>query len=159
MTVPATSPENPAAPPPPPTLSAAPEPVYLNPKIGIVHLRAHQDAEGRLLGPQVMYQVTDPGGWNVDAVEKGRGYIPAVNVEVPPNAGSPYVVPASAAPPLPPDSPLIDPEAAAKIVITGIMDPGEKSQAEAMARDAGDGRIAVFDSQVGWLLLPARLGR
>jgi len=151
-------PASPSIPPEPPSLAPPSEPVYLNPKIGIVHLRAHQDADGRLLGPQIMYQVTDPGGWNVEAVERGEGYIPAVNIEVPPNAGSPYVVPARAAGSAPLDSPLVDPDAAADIVITGLMSPEEKPQAEAMAREAGGGRIAVFDPQAGWLLLPARLG-
>ncbi|HEX3731177.1 MAG TPA: hypothetical protein VHV47_15300, partial [Opitutaceae bacterium] len=40
-----------------------------NPRIGKVLLRAHQDAAGRLLGPQVMYQVVDPGGWNLEALD------------------------------------------------------------------------------------------
>jgi hypothetical protein len=103
-----------------------------------------------------MYQVTDPGGWNLEAVEKGEGYIPSVNLEVPPNAGSPYVVPARAIPPLPADSPLLDPAAAAEITLTGLMTLGEKDQAEAMARQAGDGRTAIFDREAGWLLLPPR---
>ena len=126
-----------------------------NPKIGIVYLRAHQDAEGRSPGPQVMYQVTDPGGWNIEAVDQGRAYIPAVNLEVPPNIGSPYVVPAREVPPLPVNAPLLDPVKSAQIVMTGLMGRGDQAQAEAMARKAGEGRIAVFDSQAGWSLMPS----
>jgi len=133
---------------------AAPEPVYRNPKIGMVYLRAHQDAEGRLLGPQVMYQVVDPGSWNIDAVEQGHGYIPSVNLEVPPNQGSPYAVPARGIGPLEPTSPLLDPAAAAEIVITGLMRPDDKPAAEELARRQGAGATALYDEQAGWLVLP-----
>jgi len=136
------------------SLPSPPEPVYRNPKIGVVYLRAYEDAQGRLLGPQIMYQVTDPGGWNIDAVQNGNGYIPAVNVEVPPGTASAYAAPAREmkAPPL--DRPLLDPEAAARIVMTGLMRLEDRPQAEAMARQAGAGFSAVFDSEGGWLVVP-----
>jgi hypothetical protein len=124
--------------PPPPA-----EPIYRNPKIGVVYLRAHQDEQGRLLGPQVMYQVTEPGGWNVDAAGREVPALPASNAEEPETSPQP----------LPADSPLMDPGQAARIIITGLMDPGDKAQAEAMARRAGEGRVAFFDDQAGWLLL------
>jgi hypothetical protein len=47
-------------------------PVYRNPKIGKIYLRAHEDANGRLVGPQVIYQIVEPGGWNVAAIEQGE---------------------------------------------------------------------------------------
>jgi hypothetical protein len=122
----------------------------------MVYLRAHQDAAGRLFGPQIMYQVTDPGSWNVEAVEQGKSYIAAANLEVPPSVGSPYVGPAREVPALPPDSPLLDPAAVAKTIITGLGRPDEKPQAEALARQAGDASVAVYDDQVGWLLVPRR---
>jgi hypothetical protein len=49
-----------------------PTAIYRNPRIGKVYLRAHEDASGRLLGPQVVYQVIEPGGWNVSALEQGE---------------------------------------------------------------------------------------
>jgi hypothetical protein len=52
-----------------PLVTAEP-PVYRYPKIGKIYLRAHEDAQGRLVGPQVIYQIVDPGGWNVDALER-----------------------------------------------------------------------------------------
>jgi hypothetical protein len=103
-----------------------------------------------------MYQVTDPGSWNVEAVEQGKGYIAAANLEVPPNVGSPYVVPAREIPPVPPDSPLLDPPVAAKTRITGLGRPEDKPRAESLARQAGDGCTAVYDDQLGWLLVPRR---
>jgi hypothetical protein len=66
-----------------------------------------------------------------------------VNLEVPPLAVSPS------------GSPLMDPEKAARIVATGLMDPGARARAEDLARQAGGGRSAVFDVQAGWLLVPA----
>ena len=41
-------------------------------RIGLKNFGAYQDAAGRLFGPQVMYQIAEPGGWNLDAVEDGR---------------------------------------------------------------------------------------
>jgi len=136
------------------SLPSPPQPVYRNPKIGVVYLRAYEDAQGRLLGPQIMYQVTDPGGWNIDAVQNGSGYIPAVNVEAPPGTASAHAAPAREvkAPPL--ERPLLDPEEAARIVMTGLMRPEDRAQAEAMARAAGAGFVAVFDSEAGWLVVP-----
>ena len=55
----------------------------------MVYLRAYQDAAGRLFGPQVMYQVIEPGSWNVDAIEQGKAYIAAANLEVPSRLDSP----------------------------------------------------------------------
>jgi hypothetical protein len=61
---------------PPAALPAAAESdrpaVYRNPKIGKVYLRAHEDANGRLVGPQIIYQIVEPGGWNVAALEQGE---------------------------------------------------------------------------------------
>jgi hypothetical protein len=82
-----------------------------------------------------MYEVTDPGGWNVDAVEQGKGYIPAANQETPTV------------------SPLIDADQAAHITITGLMDPADKARAEEIARREGEGRVAVFDAEAGWLIV------
>ncbi len=134
-----------AAPPPAPTAAPAavlpqpppaappqapdPGPVYRNPRIGVIYLRAHEDEEGRLLGPQAMYQITDPGGWNVDALDGGNSPAP------------------SAA------SPLADPVRAAGITITGLMDRGDRARAEGIAAAQGPGRVAVFDEQAGWLIL------
>jgi hypothetical protein len=119
-----------------------------------VYLRAHQDSEGRLLGPQLMYQVVEPGGWNIQALESGNGYVPAANLEVPANAASPLVVPATQAPSLPADAPLLDPDAASRITITGLMNPGDRPEAQAMASRAGGSCAAVYDDQAGWLLIP-----
>jgi hypothetical protein len=119
--------------------------IYRNPKIGVVYLRAHQDSEGRLLGPQIMYQVVDPGGWNIQALEGGNGYLPAANTHVP----------AIQMPSVPEDEPLQDPDAARSITITGLMSQGDRSEAEEMAAKAG-GCAAVYDKQAGWLLIPVR---
>jgi hypothetical protein len=144
-------------PPPAPIAAmplAVPEAVYRNPKIALVYLRAHQDTEGRLLGPQVMYQVVDPGGWNVDAVEQGHGYIPPVNLEMPPEPASSAGVPARGIAPLGSSSPLLDPAVAAEIVITGLMRPDDQPAAEGLARRQGAGSTVLYDEQAGWLLLP-----
>lgn len=134
----------------------APESIYRSPKIGVVYLRAHQDFEGRLLGPQVMYQVVEPGGWNIQALESGNGYVPAMEQEAPANTANPLLVPATEVPSTPAASPLLDPDAAARITITGLMSPGDQSEAQAMANRTGGACAAVYDSQAGWLLVPVR---
>jgi hypothetical protein len=154
MLGPPPAPEFPPA--PAPVAPAAAEPVYRNPKIAMVTLRAYQDAAGRLFGPQVMYQVTDPGAWNVEAVEQGKSYIAAANLEVPPEVGSPYVVPAREVSPAPPDSPLLDLGVATKTVITGLGRPEDKPRADQLARQAGGEARAVYDDQLGWLLVPRK---
>jgi hypothetical protein len=136
--------------------TGAPLPIYRNPTIAAVILRAHQDPEGRLFGPQVMYQVTDPGGWNLDAVEEGRGYIPDANAAPSPVAPPADFPPAREAPPVPRDAPLLDPDRAARISITGLMGEEDRPRAEALARQAGGGTAAVFDPSAGWLLVPGR---
>ena len=142
--VPAETPA-PAAPPP-----NAPESVYRNPKIGVVYLRAHQDAAGRLFGPQVVYQITEPGGWNLEMLEHGRSLADA-NVEI--SSRSLVIAPARDLPERPGNSPLLDPAKATQIVLTGLMRQEDQAQAEAMARQAGD-RVAMFDAEAGWLLMP-----
>jgi hypothetical protein len=130
----------PAAAPPPPLPPAA-SPLYRNPTIGMVYLRAHQDAEGRLLGPQVIYQIVEPGGWNLAALDAPARPLPPL---------------APAPPPAPADSPspLLDPEQAARITVTGLMQKADRPQAEAEAGAAGGGRTAVYDAEAGWLIVP-----
>jgi hypothetical protein len=147
------------SPPPAPLAAGFPKdstPVYRNPKIAVVYLRAHQDAAGRLLGPQVMYQVAEPGGWNVEAVDQDKAYIPAVNLEIPPGQGSPYVVPAREIPAPPARASLLDPDLARQIVLTGLMRREDQPQAEALARQTGPGCTAAFDPEAGWIVLPGR---
>ncbi|HEY3756110.1 MAG TPA: TraV family lipoprotein [Opitutaceae bacterium] len=57
---------------PAPPLSNSPTettPVYRPPKIARIYLRAHVDTNGRLVGPQVIYQIIEAGGWNLEAVD------------------------------------------------------------------------------------------
>lgn len=136
------------------TLPSHPEAIYRNPKIGAVHLRAYQGEDGRLYGPQIVYQITEPGGWNVEALDQDGAYIPAANLDLPASANSPNILPARAAPPLPADAPMLDPAKSAQIVITGLMRKSDLAQAEAMAREEGGGLVPVFDSEAGWLLMP-----
>lgn len=89
-------------------------------------LRAHQDAQGRLLGPQVMYQIVDPGGWNLAALDR---------------AGEPG----------PPGDP---PTPAEGVVVTGRRHAEERAEAESQAAARGPGWTALFDPGAGWLLLP-----
>jgi hypothetical protein len=147
------------SPPPAPLAASYPKdstPVYRNPKIAVVYLRAHQDADGRLLGPQIMYQVAEPGGWNVEAVDQGKAYIPAVNLEIPPGQGSPYVVPAREIPAPPARAALLDPDLARRVVLTGLMRREDQPQAEAIARQTGPACTAAFDPEAGWIVLPGK---
>jgi hypothetical protein len=101
-----------------------------------------------------MYEIVDPGGWNLEAVEGGQGFIPAVNEESVSSAGSPPAIPAREMPPLPPDAPLLDPARAGRITITGLMSREDQAKAEAMALKDGEGSAAVYDEEAGWLLIP-----
>lgn len=127
---------------------AAPPPtsLYREPRVGVVYLRAYQDAQGRLVGPQWICQVTDPGGWDLEAVERLNG--------APPTAGLAPALPAREPPPA--ESPLLDARMAGKIALTGLMTAGDRAEAEAMAARRGTGWSPLFDPQAGWLLVPPR---
>jgi hypothetical protein len=83
-----------------------------------------------------MYQVTEPGGWNLEAIDQGRAYIPSVNSEAPDMGRR--------------DSPESG-VAARGCTITGLMTPADKDKAETMARKTGG--TAFFDDQAGWVVL------
>lgn len=153
--------------PPPPVVAIAPAPslpiapeggnpaVYRNPRIATVYLRAHVDAQGRLLGPQVMYEVADPGGWNVAALDSdapvtmsapgARPMTSSVRAEAP-------VAKAEAAP----ASPLVNPALAARVRFTGLMAESDRTAAETEA--ARSGAQAMFDPEAGWLLVEPAQG-
>ena len=143
--VPTLAPSVPARPTSVPPVEAT---VYRNPTIGVVQLRSYQDADGRLFGPQIMYQIVEPGGWNVDAVESkssrgAKNEIPSRNPSTPSLMAENLSVA---------DRPLLDPAKADDIVLTGLMRESDRPQAEAMARNTGD-RSALFDRDAGWFLL------
>lgn len=154
MTASLASSSPPASPPVTAVRPAGDAPVYRNPTIGVVQLRAYQDAEGRLFGPQAMYQVSHPGGWNIEALEK-TGAVVAANVSSPPPVGpiSPVSVEGTTNAVPPSNRTLLDIAQAGDIALTGLMREADKAQADAMARAAGN-RTAVFDAEAGWFLLP-----
>lgn len=129
-------------------------PVYIPPKIVKTVLAPYQDEKGRLFGAQEMYEVIEEGRLNPEALERpDLAYIPPENLIVPPGMGNPVSAPAmdrafQEAPRLPID--LIDPR---DITITGLLEQEEnRSRAQRMA-DASAKR-AVFDPDLGWVLVP-----
>lgn len=129
-------------------------PVYVPPKIVKTVLAPYQDEKGRLFGPQVMYQEVQPGHMNVAALQNpDLAYIPPDNLVVPPGMGNPVSAPAMQhaaveAPRLPVD--YIDPR---DILTTGLLSRAEnRAEAERLAKAAG--RRAVFDPDIGWILVP-----
>lgn len=138
----------PSAPTPPTSVPIAEAAVYRNPTIRVVQLRSYEDADGRLFGPQVMYQIVEPGGWNVEAAESksSRG---AKNEIPSPTISSPALKAENSSVA---DRPLLDPAQTDDIVLTGLMRESDRLQAEAMARNTGD-RSAIFDRDAGWFLL------
>lgn len=131
-------------------------PLYNNPKIAKVILAPHIDKDGRMYGPQEMYQVAEEGGWNIDALEPGAsGYIPSVNIEVPANIGNPVVAPARRAPDLPAGSRHLAEEIdLSRVDVTGLFNESDRAQAEAMA--SAKGLNAEWDEELGWILVPRR---
>jgi hypothetical protein len=132
-----------------PSPSNGVNPVYRNPTIAVVTLRSHIDEQGRLLGPQVMYQITDPGGWNIDSIEQDGTKMPLVGdvlslaaLKQSPNNPSTKL------------EPLLDISQRSKVIITGLMDPRERSKAEAFRRETKSDSDLIYDPSAGWLLLP-----
>jgi hypothetical protein len=119
-------------------------PVYRNPTIAVVELRSHIDEQGRLLGPQLMYQVTDPGGWNLEVVDKQGGRIinsSAIKAsqQQASNEGIETILPKNML---------------SAVIFTGCMQYDEKPQAD-IFRLAHDPTFSlIYDPKAGWLLIP-----
>ena len=102
-----------------------------------------------MLGPQVMYQITDPGGWNIDSIEQDGTKMPLFGdvlslaaLKQSPNNPSTKL------------EPLLDISQRSKVIITGLMDPMERSKAEAFRRETKSDSDLIYDPSAGWLLLP-----
>jgi len=95
-----------------------------------------------------MYQIVEPGGWNVEAAESKSSLGAKNEIPVPTLSTSSLVAENSSVS----DRPLLDPAQADDIVLTGLMRESDRPQAEAMARNTGN-RSAIFDRDAGWFLL------
>jgi hypothetical protein len=125
------------------TTTNEPISVYRNPTIEVVTLRSHIDELGRLLGPQIMYQITDPGGWNLDAIEQSGAVISTSRAQQ--NKLNTL------------DSnqlQLIDAGHIEQVVITGYMDPKDRDKAEILRGSTHADFGIIYDAETGWLLLP-----
>lgn len=128
--------------------------VYTPPKIVQTVLAPYEDEKGRLFGPQVMYEKVEEGRFNAEALQNPElAYIPQENMIVPAGMGNPASAVAmqrvaEEAPRMPTD--LIDPR---DVIVTGLLGrEANRGEAERMATAAG--RRAVFDPDIGWLLVP-----
>jgi len=119
--------------------------VYRNPTIAVVELRSHIDEQGRLLGPQLMYQVIDPGGWNLDQVDKQGGRL---RDSLRPSYKNPQI--ATDLEPILPENILKE------VIFTGIMQYSEKSLADAIRLSHNATFGLLYDTKAGWLLIPPR---
>jgi len=125
--------------------AALEEPIYRNPTIAVVELRSHIDEQGRLLGPQLMYQVIDPGGWNLDQVDKQGGRLREM------------LVPSNPSPQKAADlGPILSQNILKEVIFTGIMQYSEKSLADAIRLSHNATFGLLYDTKAGWLLIPPR---
>ena len=128
--------------------------VYTPPKIIKTELAAYEDEKGRLFGPQVMYEKIEEGRFNAAALQNPElAYIPQENLVVPPGLGNPTSAVAmqrvaEEAPRLPTD--YIDPR---DVLVTGLLGK-DANRAEADRMAQAGGRRAVFDPDIGWILVP-----
>lgn len=128
--------------------------VYTPPKITRTELAPYEDEKGRLFGPQVMYEKIEEGRFNAAALQNPElAYIPQENLVVPAGMGNPASAVAmqrvaNEAPRMATDH--IDPR---DVMVTGLLArDGNHAEADRMATAAG--RRAVFDPDIGWILLP-----
>lgn len=123
--------------------------VYRPAQIAQVEFDAYVDEQGRLHRPNSAYVIVSEGGWNVDAVRRPGAYIPPDNAITPQNLPGVHFGKSSTLPPrkAPPSS-LFDPR---DMDVTGYMSLGDEAKARAKA---GPGETAIYDPQLGWLLVP-----
>lgn len=128
--------------------------VYTAPKIVKTTLAPYEDEKGRIFGPQQMYEIVSPGRLNPDALEQpDLAFIPVDNLVVPPGMGNPVSGVAmeeayQEAPRMPID--IIDPR---DITVTGLLSRDANNAQAARMADAAKKR-AVFDQDLGWILVP-----
>lgn len=129
------------------------QPVYKNPKIQATTLNAYKDEKGRLFGPQMMWEVVEEGGFNPTALDANPdlAYIPPQNLVVPPGMGSPVSAVARRQAVTPRNRSILE-NRPDQVTVTGLALRTDAAEAERMA--AKSGKAAVYDSEVGWLLVP-----
>jgi len=118
-------------------------PVYRNPTVAVVELRSHIDEQGRLLGPQLMYQIVDPGGWNIDQVDKYGGRLGDETKSMNQNPLKSTELEA-----------ILPQNKLNEVIFTEVMQYSDKPQAELIRLRNQPSFSLIYDSKAGWLLIP-----
>lgn len=135
-------------------ISQDPVPVYHPAKIREVKMDAYINERGEAFPPSVKYVVEDPGGWNMGALRNPQqAYVPPSSaLEVPTAPGTKYTGMVQSS-----DSSGL-PKAGSKLLynlkdvkITGFTEMSQEARVRGMA---GQDEAAIFDTKLGWILVP-----
>lgn len=139
---------------PRPIVQDSPQSVWKPTVIQKVRLRGYVDEENRMHPPTYMYVVAQAGGWNVDAVNNPQHYVPATNAMQPVNLPGLNYTNSAVVPKANPNvergsvTALFDTR---QIRLTGLTSQADAEQARSMA---GEGEVAIYDSSLGWVIVP-----
>lgn len=134
-------------------ISQDPIPVYHPARIREVRMDAYINERGEAFPPSVKYVVDDPGGWNMGALRNPQqAYVPPSSaLEVPTAPGTKYTSMVQSS-----DSGI--PKAGSKLLynlkdvkITGFTEMSQEARVRGMADPS---EAAIFDSKLGWILVP-----
>ena len=133
---------------------------YMNePKLRIVHMKAYVDANGEAYLPSEKIVVAEAPSWNMDALNNPRSaYVPpAMMLPVGSSQGvTRFEAPGDkqqTAPPQNLGSTNKNLLSLPGVIQTRILKYQEQEKALALAKD---GQVALFDEQLGWLLIPEK---
>lgn len=132
-------------------ISQDPVPVYRSPKVREIKMDAYVNERGEAFPPSVKYVVADPGGWNLEALRNPSvSYVPPENSLDIPSSGSHYtrMTQSSSGSAPSPSRFLYDLK---DVKVTGFTELGQEARARSMASSSD---TAIFDSNLGWILVP-----
>jgi len=121
----------------------------------MIHLEPYMDAEGNAYGPQVKYQIEDPGGWNMSALRNpSTAYVPTnMTPQMPQMSGHVVAYTGQDRTPAPTLS-LRELYKIDDIEVLGFVERSQEPLAAEAEKRKGNTHIRYFDEKLGWMLIP-----
>lgn len=130
-----------------------PSPVYKQPIVKKVYLDAYVDG-GVAYEPAVKWVVADQGGWDLDAIRNpNRAFIPPSMSGNQPISQNGHLAPGEV-PVAQKTATIRDLYEVENVTVTGFVERAQEPLAREVATKMGPDFIAVYDPDLGWLVIP-----
>lgn len=139
--------------PAPQSSTPDPSPVYKQSVVKKVYLDAYVDG-GVAYEPAVKWVVAEQGGWDLDAIRNpNRAYVPPSMSGNQPISQNGHLAPGEV-PVAQKTATIRDLYEVENVTVTGFVERGQEPLAREVATKMGSDFIAVFDPDLGWLVIP-----